>query len=308
MKHFIKVYFFLILAIGSSPAATVFDGSEDTNFLNENNWDDGLPGTNNAGRINSEAILSADFNADSGNIIVGYGANASFTVAAGATLTMQGGNLNVGRTPEGGPNTEGSLTVLGLLDHEGKINVFNGVMTVDGRLGVRGETIVKNSGMLVVTEEIDLASNMGSELYFRSGAEFGGAPSVLTIRNDSTLAFEIDENGSHTTVEGDSLQVRLGALSSTLQVDFKEAPMIGQTFDLITGVQKFARYDGVGNGREFANIEVNGLAEGQRVELIYDATVVDQGYLRLEVIPEPAAASLIILFGGSMLWLKRRFN
>lgn len=306
MSRVLVISAVLALGFGSGPvqAVTTFNGSSNNDFLNGANWNNGVPdGGNGAGRINSTAVLSGstNYNANGSNIIVGYGSSTSFTIESGSTLTMTGGKLDVGRD-----SNVGTFNVQGGLDTSGDINVINGSMNVDDKLSIKGVLTVNDDGLLSVGNDVDLIAGTASELYFSSGATFAGTPSLLRARNGSTLGFEIDGAGNHAVMAGDSLQVRLGGTSS-FQVDFSEVPTVGETFDLITGVEKFANYQGNGTGYEFGTVTVNGLDTGQGFNLIYDTTVADAGFLRLEVVPEPATLSFIALTGVAMIFIRKRF-
>jgi hypothetical protein len=298
-KHnFITTVLAISLGAGSVHAATVFNGALDSDFTNAGNWSNGFPTNSNAGRIDSTAVLSGstNFNVGTGNIIVGYNDSATFTIESGSTLTMTGGKLDVGQ----GANV-GTLNVQGGLDTSGAINVINGIMTVDTEFTINGTASILNDGTLSVGTEIDLYG----ALNFNSGAAFGGLPNKLRNRAGSTMGFEVDASGNHTTLAGDSLILYMAG-TSELVVDFLAAPTLGDTFDLITGVEKFALYTGGGTGA-FGTVTVTGLGAGQDYSLIYDTTVADAGFLRLEVIPEPATLGIVLAAGTGLLFIRRRF-
>ena len=295
-----------LLMTGATNATTVYTGGtvgSETDFLEVDNWNNGVAnGTNGAGRINADAVLAANHSAGISNIIVGHGSDATLTINSGVTLTTTGSaKVDVGR----GSNV-GTLIVNGTLASNANINIINGSMTVANKLAIKGIATVENSGSLSVANNIDLVANTSSQLYFKSQATFSGTPSIVTARNGTTIAFDIDGT-DFTTLAGDSMQLRLGA-TPTLAVNFLAAPTIGQSFDLFTGVENFTNYLGNGTGNTFNTENITGLDAGQDYNLVYDTTVADDGFLRLEIItavPEPSSTALLGL-GGLALILRRR--
>lgn len=276
-------------------ATTVFTNAEDTDFLNPNNWNGGIPdGTNGAGRINGDAVLGVSHDAGGSNIIVGYASSASLTVDTGVTLTTTG-KFDVGRG-----STSGTATINGDLAANGDINIINGSLTI-GTLNMYGTTTVENLGTINVSNRIDLGANSGANLYLQPGATVGGGLGILQVRAGASLTYDIDAVGNHATIEGTSMQVRLA--TTDLIVNFATSPTIGSSYDLITGVEGFTNYLGNGSGYTFTNVTINGLDPGLGYQLDYNTDVADMGYLQLQIVPEPSAA---LLGGFGMLALLRR--
>ncbi|MCP5537408.1 MAG: PEP-CTERM sorting domain-containing protein [Akkermansiaceae bacterium] len=290
------------LSLASAQAVTVFTNAVDTNFLNTGNWDNGLPdGSNGAGRLQGDAQLSADHDAGSSAIVVGYGVDASLIVDSGVTLTTTN-KVDVGRTSSS-PAT-GTLTLNGTVDTP-VLNVLDGTLNLASTVDLTGTTKIFNDGILAASGSIAMVANAGAELYFMAESDLTGGPGILQLRNGTALGFQINAAGNHAVIDGSSMQVRF-ANTVDLVVDFDTAPTIGQTFDLMTGVEKFTNFSGAEpSGRTFSNVTVNGLGVGQSYNLIYNQDVADAGYLRLQVVPEPSSAALLGL-GGLALILRRR--
>ncbi|NWK55113.1 PEP-CTERM sorting domain-containing protein [Verrucomicrobiaceae bacterium N1E253] len=246
------------------------------------------------------------------------GGTLETTAASGAAMSISAGNSVAIKSGGELKNTQSGASMTidgglhldldGKLNHNGTINVnAGGTLSADSKLDIRGSTLIHNSGTISVVTTLDLASGTDASLYFSAEAIFAGNTlEVLQLRNGTSLGFEIDGAGNHSTITGNSLQVRMGS-TPDLVVDFLVAPTIGQSFDLITGVEKFSNYQGVGSGYEFNTVTVNGLEAGQEYDLIYDTTLANQGFLRLEIIdsiPEPSSAAMLGL--GAMGLLMRR--
>lgn len=285
----------LALLPHSSMAVTLFTNPTptETNFNNAGNWDNGLPdNTNGVGTIaaGATAIMTANYlmSNDGSPSVTDIIVNGSLSTGANELQLRSGG---VGRSPD--------LTVNGMftVNNGGTIDIAGA--SADLFLAGGGDMLVESGGTFAASKTVDLGS--GSILTFESGALMAASTNdELQLRNGSTIAFQIAGDGSHFTLNGNTLQVRLGT-TPNLIIDFASAPTIGNTFDLITGVSDFTDYQGVGSGNTFdpANITVTGLGAGQSYQLDYT------NQLQLQIIPEPSSTALLGL-GGLALLMRRK--
>lgn len=273
--------------------ATSFLGTNSTDFNDSTNWDNGLPSDGNDATVTSPAILTGDFNATTG---IDYDLTINSDLETGAYELQHRSGSNGRDVSVGvGSGAVGSLTVNdgGTLDIAGI-----GSDLFIGGSGGTGAVVVENGGTFAASKTIDISG--GSSLSFESGALMSGSVSdELQLRNGSTLAFEIAGNGSHFTLVGNGVQVRLGS-TPNLSVSFLSAPTVGMSYNLITNVSGFTNYNGVGSGYTFApsNITVSGLGVGQEANIVYGSS------LTLVVVPEPEIALLGSM--GLLCLLKRR--
>ena len=274
-------------------AVTLFTNAVDTDFNNAANWDNGLPdNTNGAGTIDAAAtaVMTANY------LMSNNGSPSVIDIIVDGSLSTGSNELQL---RSGGVSRSSDLTVTGLLtvNNGGLIDIAGA--SADLFLSGGGDMLVESGGSLAASKTIDLGS--GSTLTFESGALAGSSTNdELQLRNGSSLAFNIAGDGTHFTLNGGTLQVRMGT-TPNLIIDFAAVPMIGNTYNLITGVSEFTDFAGVGTGYTFdpSNITVTGLGVGQNYQLDYT------NQLQLQIVPEPSSASLLGL-GALILILHRR--
>ncbi len=281
-----------LLAAGPALAVTTFSGTLDDDFNNAGNWDNGLPtGVTGPGTIASgaTAVMSADY------LMNNNGSPSVTPITVDGSLSTGSYELQL---RSGGIAGSPDLTVTGQMtvNNGGLIDLAGAA--ADLFLQGGGDLTVENGGSFGASKTVDIGG--GSILAFESGALMtGNTADELQLRNNSTISFEVAADGSHFTLVGSSLQVRLGS-SPNLVVDFLGTPTTGSSFDLITGVSGFTNYLGNGSGYTFdpSNVTVTGLDAGQEANLVYGSS------LTLEVVPEPASGILAAL--GLALVVRRR--
>jgi len=270
-------------SLSLSAATTFVNTLADGDLNNAGNWDNGLPGAANVGTTTADGNLTADLS------------NASEDLIVHSNITTGANTLNIGGSGDDlliGETSNGSVTV----NAGGKLNAIGA--GVDVRLGRNGGigNLTFEAGSSIDTRKIIDVYN-GTLKFGSSVSTFqNGLQTNLRIRAAGNLVYDVDAALANHTLNGNSLDVILDA-GSSLALNFASGAANGSQFTLVDEVTSFSG--------TFTNISATGLSAGQSIELTYDTTVTDQGFLRATVVPEPSSTALIGL-GGLALLLRRR--
>ncbi len=273
-----------------------------------------------AGTVTAATFVGADGTYNlSGTAIL----NATTLTAAG-TVNQSGGTVNAALNVAAGGNY--NLTV-------GTLNsTIAADITVDGTLTIDGGTMSIDQGPANVVLNGDGLLKLQSGTFEATGTE---ATDLLDINADLeisggsfSLLGQTRVNGSFTVI-GDAADISLARLSAagggSMSLVFDDtgvstvnvsAWMNLSDLDLVvdgsayTGDEtSFVLLDAVNNTANLNSYTVTGFGdEGVDWEIVETLGTGGSADVVLNIIPEPAAAGLIIIFGGSILFAKRRFN
>lgn len=300
----------LVLFLGSlvvSPAYsdTIFTNSFDTDFNNASNWTAGLglPDTDAAAGDDDHGIISAGATADM---------SASYQTAVGRRFLLTvNGTLNTGSNElqlragsqgSAAPGSYGDLIVDG-----GTVNVGNG-----GRIdmaGVGADMFLDNGGVVNFLDGSTMQIQKAVEvidgtLNFGAAAAIDGAlQDELVIGDNGTIHFGFDGAFQFLNLSGQTLGVELGA-GSTLSLGFVNAPTVGDSFELISGVSGFAGVDGGTGTGVFGSVNATGLGAGQDVVLQYNGDNLTASIV--SAVPEPNSMVILGMMGVVAGFMRRR--
>ena len=218
------------LLIGAVSADTFFTGAVDSDFVNTNNWDTGLPGdTQTTGIINGGKTSDLGSAHSGGKIIVGQGGTAG-------TL-----NINSGGTYGGADAWVGQDA-----GSTGTVNIASGgTLTVSGTgadtfvgdsAGGYGSIIVNSGGTLNSVKALEIIN--GTVIYEAGALDTPLLKDEFVVDNNGTLVFKTDGT-TVAKIAGSSVAVELGS-TSTLDMQLGGSFALGDTWTILTDASGFS--------------------------------------------------------------------
>ena len=251
--------------------------------------------------------------------------NFHLRAADNKTLTVSGdisddtggaGGLVISR-----PGTTGGTVILsGSNTYSGvtRISAGGGVLQIDGdSSGATGDVEIdfgtlSGSGTIGGAVSINAGGFLEGTLTFDAGVTVAGnlnpgnSPgtmtfnSDLTIEDSATLTLELDgtaQNLYDIIVNGDANDTITFEDGATIAFEVGYSAQYGDSFEVL---QDWNSYAGTLGNLNITGTDLGGGLSLDTSSLLTDGTV--------NVIPEPAVLSLVLLFGGGILFLKRRFT
>ena len=194
----------LLATMGSTLyAQTNYGAFQDNNFLNPNNWTNGLPGPGNDGTIvggvsaNIGAAITIDYTLTSYGTLT---ASADVTISAGGTLNNYSGSSF---TISGGA----TLTNAGTMDQRGALNISPGATFQNtGTYSSTGSATLTNDGILTLDGNFDNLGTLTNNATLN--IDGGNIHNNTALINLGTLNFN---GGTLTNVNGAQLTNETGA-------------------------------------------------------------------------------------------------
>jgi hypothetical protein len=277
----------VLLTAGTVQATVSFKDLDGANsfWTNAANWDDALPAVGEWAQIHNSGTLDSDSGVVQ-KVTVGYNDGTALTVTASGFLSMDedlvpgrngsgevilnGGTINIGRDFDIGysSNKTGTVTM-----NSGTVNIVRDLGIVNpssanSNAGGHSALFDMLGGTIYVGDDLDMNTLL-----------VGGATGVLNLYGGSIILNDDFESNS---------QLQMATNCATLNFGGGTLVLPGDQISKVNGY--------FGNG--YITSDLGG------VSVTYD----DVNTTIIGVIPEPATLGLVAVFGGAILFMRRRRN
>lgn len=265
--------------------------------------------------VSGGTLNAAALNADNTVNQSGGTVNTTLDVGAGGNYNLTGGTLNSATAAD--VTIDGTLTIDGGMLYQdlnsasdtveitgsGELVLLDGLLQTEN--GAATSVVNLEAQLTILGGELDLSGQ--TRAY--SNIKVVGDEAVINIdrlganRTAASFTFELGENGVSTIESSGGYQTFAnGDAGASLLIDGANYVHAGGTFTnlLFDSGNLVTMFD-------VDNVTITNFADGLTVNFFQDDSY-GADWVGIEIIPEPAAVGLIVIFGGGMLFAKRRFN
>lgn len=297
------VLFTAFLAMGASIAQaqtySTFTGADHAEFFDAGNWSDGIPARTGPifGIITGGNIT--DLNADMSLVANGASkitiSNGTMNVKSGGKFYTRNGSSPVQQIGAGAGNT-GTLNI----ENGGAYYLLGG--GADMNIGeVGGGTGVVNIDAGGLLNSMKALYVQNGSLTLGSTAQFNRVETAFEVSDTGTLVFKTDGATSATIMAQPTITL---GLTSILDMQLGGSYSVGDTWTIIDGYNDPASltFSGI-----FGTVE-NSLNANHTFTVHYGtgSAAADEMVVELTAIPEPATLGLVAMFGGTVLFIRRK--